>query len=83
MIMSVVIRLYFLTQNNHVVPLIKLLCLYLVNSQNSIHYMSVVIRLHFLMQNNHIVLSIELLNNKQENILILYLFGYWGTIIRY
>ena len=40
-------------QNNHDVSSIELLCLYLANSQNSIHYITVVIRLHLLMQNNH------------------------------
>ena len=47
----VVIRLHFLMQNNHVVPSIELLCLYLANSHNLTHYITVVIRLHFLMQN--------------------------------
>ena len=48
-------------QNNHVVPSIELLCLYLANSYNSTHDITVVIRFHCLMQHNHVLSSIEFL----------------------
>ena len=57
--MYVVIRLHVLMQNNHDVPSIEFVCIYLANSQNSTHYITVVIRLHFLMQNNHVILTIH------------------------
>ena len=53
---TVVIRLHFLIQNNHVVPSMELLCLHLAKCPNLNHYITVVIGL----QNNHAVPSIEL-----------------------